>query len=103
MRLVAPRLMRAQVNMMALNSVTYDASAQTVTVGGGGTWGQVYSLLKPLGRIAVGPNYRTVCVSGCLLGGCHSPVSRQFGLGIDSVVSLRVALYNGGGVVLCAG
>eukprot|EP00197_Chlamydomonas_leiostraca_P003027 CAMPEP_0202867086 /NCGR_PEP_ID=MMETSP1391-20130828/8657_1 /ASSEMBLY_ACC=CAM_ASM_000867 /TAXON_ID=1034604 /ORGANISM="Chlamydomonas leiostraca, Strain SAG 11-49" /LENGTH=588 /DNA_ID=CAMNT_0049547091 /DNA_START=115 /DNA_END=1882 /DNA_ORIENTATION=+ len=84
-----------QINMVALSSVTYDATAQTVTVGGGATWGQVYGLLKPLGRIAVGPNYRTVCVSGCTLGGCHSPVSRQFGLGIDNVASLRLALYNG--------
>ena len=32
---------------------------------------------------------------GCLTGGCHGPLTRQHGLGVDNVLGARIALYNG--------
>lgn len=41
---------------------------------------------KPKGNVGVG---------GCLLGGCLSFLSGQYGLGCDTVVSYEVVLANG--------
>ncbi len=51
------------------------------------------------GRVYVGGQAATVCPAGCLAGGCHGLLSRQYGLGADNIESFKIALYNGSTVV----
>ena len=40
----------------------------------------------------MGGEERTVSVTGWMLGGGHSPVSRKLGLGVDNVVEMEMVL-----------
>ena len=85
-----------QIAMSHFNDITYDASTQTVDVGAGCLWDEVYPFMAPLGRNVVG-GYAAegVGVGGWLLGGGYSLKSNQFGLGIDNIVKYEVVLTNG--------
>ncbi|GLI63111.1 hypothetical protein VaNZ11_006016 [Volvox africanus] len=78
-----------------LNNVSYASEAQTVTFSAGATHADIYSALAPYGRLYVGAQSKGVCAAGCLAGGCHSVLSRQYGLGIDSILKIRFMLFNG--------
>lgn len=68
---------------------------ETIEVGPGCKWGDVYSALQPLGKTAVGGRLADVGVTGLLLGGGLSYMSGQHGLGCDNVVSYECVLANG--------
>jgi FAD/FMN-containing dehydrogenase len=55
--------------MSRFGNVTYDANAQTATIGAGLTWSDVYKALVPQGVNVVGGRQTTVGVSGLTLGG----------------------------------
>lgn len=55
----------------------------------------MYAALTPLGLAAVTGSCPTVGVAGFSLGGGWGPLSAEHGLGVDNVVSFRVALANG--------
>ncbi|EFJ53169.1 hypothetical protein VOLCADRAFT_102791 [Volvox carteri f. nagariensis] len=78
-----------------LNWTSYDASSQTISFGAGANHEIVYTALVPHNRMYVGGQSKTVCPAGCLAGGCHGLLSRQYGLGIDSILEIRFALFNG--------
>lgn len=58
-----------QIAMLRFNEVTYDAAAQTVTVGAGLLWDDVYAALEPHGVNVVGGRVSGVGVAGFTLGG----------------------------------
>lgn len=49
----------------------------------------VYGYLANISRISVGGAFKTVCPAGCNSGGCHGPLTRMYGLGVDNVLAMR--------------
>ncbi|GIL88580.1 hypothetical protein Vretimale_15300 [Volvox reticuliferus] len=78
-----------------LNWTLYDDKTQAISFGSGAMHADIYSALVPYNRVYVGGQSKTVCPAGCLAGGCHGLLSRQYGLGIDSILEIRFALFNG--------
>ncbi|ODA80710.1 hypothetical protein RJ55_03669 [Drechmeria coniospora] len=68
---------------------------QSVVVGAGCKWEDVYAVLEPLGKTAVGGRLGDVGVTGFILGGGLSYLSAQYGLACDNVVSFECVLANG--------
>jgi len=81
--------------MKQFNNIEYDEEKKTLDVGGGVTWGDVYTYLQSwasdyaLGAVGGDP---ATGVSGWLLGGGYSVLTNRFGLGIDNIVGFRVLL-----------
>ncbi len=55
--------------MYRFSEIDYDASTQTVTIGTGLTWDDVYAALEPYGVNAVGARVPGIGVAGFALGG----------------------------------
>lgn len=55
--------------MARFNSVTYDATSNTASIGPGLIWDDVYAVLEPLGVTVVGGRVTGVGVAGFTLGG----------------------------------
>ncbi|KAJ7737700.1 FAD-binding domain-containing protein [Mycena metata] len=88
------------ISLARFNTTTYDASypntaSGAVTIGAGLTWGQVYTVLDPLGVIVVGGRDHSVGVAGFILGGGYGYHSNQYGLSADTVLSFELVLPNG--------
>lgn len=58
-----------QISMSRFSEVVYDAAAQTVTIGAGLIWDDVYAALEPHGVNVVGGRVSGVGVAGFTLGG----------------------------------
>lgn len=85
-----------QIALSRMDKVKYDAASQTVKIGAGCLWDQVYQQMAKYKRNVVGgASGQGVGVAGWLLGGGYSLKTNQFGLGIDNVVSTRVVLPDG--------
>ncbi|KAH8896105.1 FAD binding domain-containing protein [Thozetella sp. PMI_491] len=67
----------------------------TVAVGAGNNWAAVYDYLDPFGLTAVGGRLGIVGVPGCLLGGCMSFLSNEYGWGSAHVVTYEAVFGNG--------
>ena len=74
---------------------------RTLQIGAGARLGHVYDFVEQSGsrRVFSGGLCPSVGVGGYLSGGGIGPVVRALGLGMDSVVGVRVALANGTAVV----
>ncbi|GIM11843.1 hypothetical protein Vretimale_15301 [Volvox reticuliferus] len=83
------------IRMEKLNFVEYNPDDETVMFMSGATHEDVYSALADANRVFVGAPSKSVCPAGCLAGGCHGLFSRQYGLGIESILEIRLMLYNG--------
>ena len=77
------------------NQITYDQSSQTVKIGSGLLWDDVYAYLEPLGRTVAGGRISGIGVGGFSLGGGYSWISDQVGLTIDTVVAYEILLPDG--------
>ncbi|HEV7771687.1 MAG TPA: FAD-binding oxidoreductase [Conexibacter sp.] len=83
------------IDLSRLREIDIDASARTVRVGGGCTWGEVdrataaYGLATPSGIIS------TTGVGGLTLGGGIGHLTRACGLTIDNLLEAEVVLANG--------
>jgi pimeloyl-ACP methyl ester carboxylesterase len=55
--------------MSRFSEVTYNATAQTATIGSGLVWDDVYAVLDPLNLTVVGGRFSGVGVAGYSLGG----------------------------------
>lgn len=85
-----------QISMVRFNKVVYNSSDETVDVGAGCLWDEVYNELTPRKRNAVGGAARQgVGVAGWTLGGGYSLKSNQYGLGIDNVEAFKIVLPDG--------
>ena len=78
------------ISMKRLNTVKYYASTNSVNLGAGLIWDDVYQALQPYGVSVVGSRINGVGVAGFLLGGGYSYKSNQFGLGIDNILEYEV-------------
>ncbi|KAJ6529113.1 FAD dependent oxidoreductase [Mycena vulgaris] len=83
------------IAMYRFSEVTYNATAQTVVIGAGLVWDDVYSVLDPLGVTVVGGRFSGVGVAGYSLGGGYSYKSNQVGLTVDNIVGYELVLPNG--------
>ncbi|PFH57011.1 hypothetical protein XA68_15617 [Ophiocordyceps unilateralis] len=70
-------------------------NGRSVLVGAGCKWKDVYEVLQPLGKAAVGARFDDVGVTGYILGGGLSYLSAQYGFACDNVLSFKCVLANG--------
>lgn len=84
--------------MSNLNAI--NVKADTVEVGPGLNWYQVYSALEPHGRVAIGGRMKTIGVPGLtLIGGFHY-FNNKYGYAMDNVVTYDVVLGNGTQIIV---
>ena len=81
--------------MYRFSEVNYDSTSQTVDVGPGLIWDDVYAALEPFGVNVVGGRVTGVGVAGFSLGGGYSWLTNQHGLTVDNIVSYELVLPNG--------
>ncbi|THG96512.1 hypothetical protein EW026_g5333 [Hermanssonia centrifuga] len=81
--------------MYRFSEVTYHADSQTVDIGPGLIWDDVYTALEPLGVNVVGGRVTGVGVAGFSLGGGYSWLSNQYGLTVDNIEAFELVLPNG--------
>ena len=65
-----------QIGMSEFSDIVYDPEAQTVTVGAGVIWDDIYSALEPHGMNVVGGRVSGIGVAGFALGGGTCTVLR---------------------------
>ncbi|KAK0499152.1 FAD dependent oxidoreductase [Armillaria luteobubalina] len=84
-----------QIAMTRFNEITYDPTSQTVLVGAGNVWDDVYEVLNAQGVNVVGGRVTGIGVAGFTLGGGYSWLSNQYGLALDNVVGYELVVPNG--------
>ncbi|KAF7627996.1 putative FAD-binding oxidoreductase [Aspergillus flavus] len=86
--------------LVALSGLdSYQVHNDTIDVGPGLTWYDVYKALAPYRRAAIGGRLKTIGVPGlALIGGFHY-FNNKYGYAMDNVVSYDVVLGNGTQVV----
>ncbi|KAA1474561.1 FAD-binding domain-containing protein [Dentipellis sp. KUC8613] len=84
-----------EISMARFSEVTYHESSQTVDVGPGLVWNEVYSALAPQNVSVVGGRIDGVGLAGFTLGGGLSYKSNQHGLSLDNVQAYELVLPNG--------
>lgn len=104
-----------QIAMTRFSEVVYDAGSQTVDVGSGLVWDDVYAQLEPHGVNVVGGRSSGVGVAGFSLGGGtsweglfirskmadgdphagYSFLTNQYGLTVDNTIGYELVLPNG--------
>ncbi|KAI0017590.1 FAD binding domain-containing protein [Xylariomycetidae sp. FL0641] len=67
----------------------------TISIGGGAIFGPVYTVAQNAGRELPLGSCGCVGVGGASLGGGHGRLQGKYGLIVDAIASLRVALWNG--------
>lgn len=85
------------IAMKNLNKITFNASAQTVTMQMGVIWYDVYKFMQDTGTglVPIGGGCPTVAPPGFMLGGGYSFVSRSYGMSIDNLISLKLITPDG--------
>lgn len=83
-----------QIAMSHFTDLVYDVAAQTVKIGSGLTWDQVYAKLSPFNVTVAGGRVPGVGV-GLVFGGGYSWVADQYGLGVDNILAFDLVLPNG--------
>ena len=97
--------------MSRFSDVVYDSEVQTVTIGAGLVWDDVYAKLEPYGVNVAGARVSGVGVAGSTLGGGmfepgaqmknsilligYSWFTSQYGLTIDTVQGFELVMPNG--------
>ena len=76
--------------MRRFSKVTFYPGNQTVDVGSGLIWDDVYQALEPDNISVIGGRVSGVGVGGFLLGGGYGWKSNQYGLGIDNIFEYEV-------------
>lgn len=91
------KILSILIDMLRFKEVACNEEKETVEVGAGCLWSEVYTALEKHQRNAVGGSGpQGVGVAGFLMGGGYSfPKTNQFGLGIDNVTGYEVVLPSG--------
>ncbi|KAG2120114.1 hypothetical protein BD769DRAFT_1609339 [Suillus cothurnatus] len=84
-----------EIAMYSFSDIVYNSATQTVALGMGLIWDDVYVALEPHNMTVVGPQMTGVGIGGIALGGGYSYLTDQYGLSIDSVVAYELVLPNG--------
>ncbi|KAH9925023.1 FAD-binding domain-containing protein [Epithele typhae] len=84
-----------QIAMYRFGEVNYDSTTNTVTVGAGLIWDDVYAGLEEHEVMVVGGRVTGVGVAGFTLGGGFSWKTNQFGLTVDNLSGYELVLANG--------
>lgn len=83
------------IDISQLNQVTVNLEHRTVTMQGGALNATIYHTLAKLGFPFPGGTCPGVSVSGFTLGGGWGYSARKYGLGIDSLLELKMINYEG--------
>ena len=84
-----------QINLQNLNSVVIDASAKIGLVGGGCTSTDINDAGRPFNLAHVGSDVGSIGFSGSTGNGGYGALSRSAGLGVDSVLSVKIVTWEG--------
>lgn len=82
--------------------ITKEGSNPEIRLGGGLTFASIYEYLDGTGYLFPGGTCPTVGISGYMLGGGQSVISRSFGMGSDALISVKMVTANGELVVASA-
>ncbi|KAI0003489.1 FAD binding domain-containing protein [Xylariaceae sp. FL0662B] len=82
------------INLEQFNNITMN-SDQTISVGGGAKFGDVYTVAYRAGRELPLGSCACVGVGGASLGGGHGRLQGEYGLIVDAIVKVRIALWDG--------
>ncbi|KAL8745173.1 MAG: hypothetical protein Q9190_002676 [Brigantiaea leucoxantha] len=80
------------IDLMFLKGVKLDEAIETIDIGPGARWKEVYVELKKTGRIVAGGRNGTVGVGGFLLGRGNTFFTGQRGFACDDVISYEVVV-----------
>lgn len=83
------------IDLKDLREVRIEDEKSVVVVQGGATWGDVYQVASEAKLDVVGGGVAAVGVGGFLTGSGNSTLSPLRGLGVDNIVSMKVALADG--------
>ncbi|KAG9252672.1 uncharacterized protein F5Z01DRAFT_222314 [Emericellopsis atlantica] len=83
------------IDLVRLNKTVYNADTETVSIGPGCRWREVYAELDKHGRAVAGGREGNVGVAGLLLGGGNTFFTARQGFACDNVVSYQVVLADG--------
>lgn len=83
------------ISLARFDDVVVNEHAETVEIGAGLAWTDVYASINPRGINVVGGRLNGVGVSGLTLGGGYSWKTNQFGLTIDTVAEFEFVLPSG--------
>ncbi|KAK3334283.1 hypothetical protein B0H65DRAFT_446958 [Neurospora tetraspora] len=83
------------IDLGLINNIAYDAATETVDLGPGARWREVYSELQKYGRAVAGGRDGDVGVGGLLLGGGNTYFTARKGFACDNVISYEVILADG--------
>ncbi|KAF8267898.1 FAD-binding domain-containing protein [Lactarius quietus] len=83
------------ISLTRFNDVVINEDSETVEIGAGLSWPDVYASIVPKGVNVVGGRLNGVGVSGLTLGGGYSWKTSQFGLTIDTVTEFELVLPSG--------
>ncbi len=78
------------IDTRMMNQITFDRTAQTMTVGAGATLGPVYEAIGAAGFGFPGGSCPTVGIAGHALGGGFGLIARPFGLACDNLQWLEL-------------
>ncbi|TFK34307.1 FAD-binding domain-containing protein [Crucibulum laeve] len=84
-----------QISMRQFTEVKYNKESQTVDIGPGLLFDDVYEALEPHGVNVVGARAMGVGVPGFVIGGGYSWLSNQHGLSMDTVLSYELVKPTG--------
>ncbi len=83
------------IDVSRINSISLDTKNNTVDIGGGVNFNQLYNYIGAKGYPFPGGNCPTVAASGFTLGGGWGYSCRKFGLGCDSLLEAELVDYRG--------
>lgn len=83
------------IDLAKLNHVSLSPDKKDITVQGGAVWGDVYKVCQEEQVDVVGSPLWFVGVGGFTLGGGYGPLSGEYGLTIDNLLSTVVVLSDG--------
>ncbi|KAK7731052.1 hypothetical protein SLS53_008854 [Cytospora paraplurivora] len=83
------------IDLGLLKSVEYNSTTDTVNIGTGAIWQEVYDELEKYNRVVGGGRVASCGVGGYLLGGGLSFYSGHYGFACDNVVAYEVVLADG--------
>ncbi|KAJ7607749.1 FAD-binding domain-containing protein [Roridomyces roridus] len=83
------------ISLAQFNYTVLDVQAETVAIGAGSKWIDVYTILDGTGFNVVGGRNPAVGVAGFTLGGGYSWKTNAHGLAIDNLVKVNIVLPNG--------